>query len=107
MRSGALNKQIVIETLGTTQSTASGEILKSWSTTTETVWADFERIDGGEQYLGEERQLVETGRFKVRFTTSINQTKRISYNSKYWEITDVENVGDRNKELIITARSIE
>jgi SPP1 family predicted phage head-tail adaptor len=107
MRSGALNKQIVIETLGTTQSTASGEILKSWSTTTETVWADFERIDGGEQYMGEERQLVENARFRVRYSSTITQTNRISYNSKYWEIMDVENVGDRNKELIITARSIE
>lgn len=107
MRSGRLNKQIVIETLGTTQSTASGEILKSWSTATQTVWADFERLDGGEQFIGDERQLVETARFRTRYTTSINQTKRISYNSKYWEIIDIENVKDRNAELIITARSIE
>lgn len=107
MRSGRLNKLITIQTLGTTQSTASGEMLKSWSSVVVTVWAGIERISGNEEYIGEERQLVETMRFSIRYATGIDQTKRIVYNSKNWEILDVENVGDRNKEILITARSIE
>ena len=107
MRAGGLNKQISIYALASTQSTVSGEILNSYTTWLDNVWAGYERLSGSEEYIGEERQLVETARFKIRYSTGINQTKRIVYNSRNYEILDVENVGDRNKELLITARYIE
>lgn len=107
MRAGGLNKRISIYTLASTQSTVSGEMLNTYTTWLDNVWAGYERLSGSEEYIGEERQLIETARFRIRYSTGVDHKKRIVYNSRQYEIVDVENVGDRNKELLITARYIE
>lgn len=97
---GNLDRRIVIQSRSVS-SLANGEPSISWSTY-HTCWAGLDYGSDGEGYDGDQLTASNTIMFKIRYKSGLNETMRISYNSAYWDITHIEEVG-RQRFLILKA----
>lgn len=104
MEVGALDRQIVIQQ--NTQSIgANGERTDSWSTFV-TVWAGIEYGTGGEGYKANQLTASNDVSFVVRYYPGITERMRISYDSAYWDIVHIAEVG-RQRFLVLKAQKID
>jgi SPP1 family predicted phage head-tail adaptor len=97
MNAGKLNKRITIQEYGSTQNEY-GEQVKTWSTT-KTVWASVEPLQGREWFNAKQMQSEIEIRMRLRYTTDITPKMRIQYNALNYNIESVINVGEENREL--------
>jgi len=98
---GALDRRIVIQT-GAETVTDNGERTVSWSTY-HTCWAGLDYGAGDEGYDTDQRTASNTINFKIRYKTGITEKMRISYDSAYYNILHIEEVG-RERFLILKAK---
>jgi SPP1 family predicted phage head-tail adaptor len=86
-----------------TASTATGEIVRSWSTSAETVWASIEDLSGREAFYVAQRQAKATSRIVMRYTTSIDAKARIVFEGEEYLVESYLDPGMKHKELYIMA----
>ena len=108
MRAGQLRHQIDWLESTYTQSSV-GEPVTTWSTYTAGVWANVKQITdqlrGGETYGGQIPQTRSKVMIEVntRYAAGINTKMAVRYNSQNYQIVDVNNVEERNRELVVLA----
>ena len=97
MQLGDLRRRITIESQ-TLSSDANGQEIITWGTLAE-VWArmTFETSmtseNGGESVEADQRVAQRIVKFTIRFRDDVDATCRILYDSKYYFITGVEQLG--------------
>lgn len=69
-----------------------------------TVWASADEKSGSEPFEVEQQQAHTMTMFTIRFRSDITTENRIVYNSQYWDITSILEVG-RKRFLHILAES--
>jgi len=103
MRIGKSDRRITVERY-TTSTNAYGERVQTWSTLL-TVWAELMKTGEGmtERITTDQDMPVQRVRFKVRSSSDSRDIKaddRVLYNSKYYNIQGIEEVG-RQDQLVL------
>lgn len=72
-----------------------------------TTWAEITNPSGGRDYLNGQTQLSSTKRFLVRFRFDKypNVEWKLEYDKKYWTISDIQKVNEKNFYWQFTATS--
>ena len=103
MRSEKLDRRLIIQEPAETRDDYGQEVL-TWSTFA-TVWAGVKLNIGKESFQTSERVKERVVDFKVRYRTNITANMRLLYDSNYYEIEDVVELG-REDGLIIRGSRI-
>jgi len=103
MRIGQSDRRITVQRY-TTSTNAYGERIQTWSTLI-TVWAELMKTGEGmtEKITGDQDMPVQRLRFKIRSSSDsrgIKADDRVLYNSKYYNIQGIEEIG-RNDQLVL------
>lgn len=96
MRAGQLNKSIVIEAR-TDTADSFGQPVPSWARihTDATIAAAVLPNRGGERFTAAQVYGESVVTFRIRWRSDVSVLNRISYDSKYWDIKDVREIGRR------------
>ena len=93
LNAGQMDRLIVIQRSTATRDTVGQEIV-TWSTHA-TVWAHVTPI-GGSELLKNQRDVAPlTSKFVIRYISTITEKDRISYDSRYWDILAIRELGRR------------
>ena len=98
MNSGKLDKRILIETPSEGRDDY-GQEVRTWSTFA-SMWAGIKLNIGKESFETSEKVKERVVDFKIRWRTDLNNEMRILYNSNYYEIEDIVELG-REDGLIV------
>ena len=101
MRMAELNHRIVIQQLITTTSENGFEV-QTWSDY-KTIWASANNLIGKEYFSAMAVQAEKTVRFTIRYTEGIDETMRIVFQDKIYNITFINNVKYNNNYIEINA----
>ena len=95
-----MDRRVTIESY-TTTTDSWGHPTKTWSTHA-TVWANKKEVKAIERT--EQSQIVALSytQFRIRYLSSVDTTMRISYDSKYYYITGVKELGRQEGLEILT-----
>lgn len=94
IRAGNLDRRIGLQRQVPNRNTH-GELVDGWNTVL-TVWASFKPLPAGEVQTDDMTATVERAVFGVRYIDpSLSTAWRISYGGRFWNITDVAEVGRR------------
>jgi SPP1 family predicted phage head-tail adaptor len=99
MIAGKLDRRITIQ-YALLAVNSIGEHIKTWTTLTQ-AWASIEYSDSKETF--DAAQIVAPNEvvFKLRYFSDINETMRIIYNQKQYDIKHIAEIGRRNGLKII------
>lgn len=75
-----------------------------WETIQLDIRANKTRVSGAESNVQSGQVYQSIWRFRVRFFRGVHHQSRIIENGIVYEVIDVENVDNRNRELIITCK---
>jgi SPP1 family predicted phage head-tail adaptor len=99
---GQMRNRIVLQTLSTSSDGAGGQSA-SFGTAT-TVWAKVENLSGSESIFGDQLRGTNSYRFTIRYYSALTEKYRISYNSKTFNISYVQDlVEGREKFQVVLA----
>lgn len=98
MRSEKLDRRIIIESFSEAADDY-GQEIRTWSTFA-TCWAGVKLNIGKENFVSKEKVKERIVDFKIRWRTDLNNEMRILYESNYYEIEDIVELG-REDGLII------
>lgn len=71
-----------------------------------TVWAAVENLYGREYWEAAAIQKENTVKFTIRYRTDVDQTMRIVFGGKIYNIVSVDNIKYRNKLIEIKAKEL-
>lgn len=104
MRSGALRHRISIISIGNIRDefggSSEGETLLS-----ETM-AEIKPINGGERFMSNQLYAEATSQIRCRYVSGVTPKHKIKFVDRYFDILDVQNKDERNKELFIIVKEI-
>lgn len=99
MRSGTLNKSIIIESLTTTQDSF-GDTIESWSEYKK-ARAAIKQISSKEYFGAQKTSVSAVMEFKIRYIPGIIESMRINYKSKYYDIESIDNINEKNRNIVM------
>lgn len=94
MNAGQLNKKIIIQKNQSSKNDY-GESVSSWVDYV-TLWANIKHLRGQELFLSEQVYNKEVFRIQTRYYSGIDTKMRISYDSKIFNITSINNINEKN-----------
>lgn len=102
MRAGTLREKIIIQSKGTPTRNAAGEEVISWGTELTTRAAVFTRrgsegIEAGQA----QAQTVYEFRCRVHRAKTITPAMRVSWDSRFFEITSIQDLSERGRTWVI------
>lgn len=103
MRAGELDRLITIEQVTESRDAVGGTVL-TWSTLAQ-VRAKVKPIAGREYYSADRINAQIDALFTIYFRSDVTEKMRISYDSKYWDIQRITEIG-RRRGLEISSRVI-
>ena len=100
MQSGKLRHRVTIRNLIETQSTITGELVQSWSTVLDGVWASIEPLQGREYFQAQQTQARVDTKISLRYST-VNITPKMTVHNgtNVYNIETVINPELRNREM--------
>ena len=99
---GQMRNRIAIQTLSSSLDAGGGRS-HSYSTST-TVWAKVENLSGTESEFGNQFRDTSSFRFTIRYLSTLTELSRISYDSKFFNITHIKKLEEgRNRFHVIQA----
>jgi len=104
MRAGNLRHKITIEK-PTYNTNDFGEEENSYQMFQET-FASVEQFSIKEAFFSSHIIEVSTKKFRIRYVSGLEMDMRIKFNGKYFDIKEIVNPYERNRELIIAASEI-
>jgi SPP1 family predicted phage head-tail adaptor len=85
---------------------ASGESVATWNTHAKR-WMSIEPISGEELVAAEKVQSNVTHKAKMRYLSTLTPDMRFSYDSRTFEIAEVRNVFERNREMHLMCKVVD
>lgn len=102
---GKLDRLITIQEATDTQGSDYGDNTKSWATW-KSPWANVKHFSGGEKQEARQIYAEVKTRFQIRWVSGLSPKMRISYDGRYYDIYEIEEVGRRQR-WNIWARAIQ
>mgnify|MGYP000362650171 CR=1 FL=1 len=101
MNIGKLDRLVTIQAYTTSRS-SSGEPLETWANLTNgIVWASLRNTAASEKVENEQLVAIVSTTWNIRYLSTVNETQRILYNSKYYYITGIK-IHGRNEFMELT-----
>lgn len=104
MKSGKLNKRIVIQSKETVK--INGRTVEQYKENA-TVWAYVTNLSTREFIQAQGTQAELNKKFHIRYFKGLDNTMLIKYNNKIFEIVNIDNVDEANVEMWILGKCIE
>lgn len=104
MRAATLRKQINIEVPVEVKS-VTGAVTKTWQSYRSKVWASIETLRGYERQTAVATWPSADVKIEIRYIAGLLPTMRIVYDNKVYSILGINNVEERNREMIITTQT--
>lgn len=105
INAGELNKRVTIQKQTKTRDSFGAEII-SWIDEN-TVWAKFLSANKrSEINMMNQNYFEATAKICIRFCTGINKTMRLKYGNRYFEIIEIQNVEEKNVELLLLCKEL-
>ena len=101
MRAGDLDRRMIFESF-TELKDSTGYAVKTWSTF-KTVWAMKTQLDGKERDVDENRSTGRMIKFRINWRSDLNNTMRIKFESQWYKIEDIKELGRKDGLQIITS----
>ena len=98
---GDMNARITIQSRAITAPSASGSDLIETFATTNTVWAAIKTVQGVEIFDGSNVVAIATHYFYIRYISGLTAESWIQYNSKYYDIIDIQNLEERDEFMLL------
>ena len=102
---GELKHRITFQKFSSTFS-ENGFELQAWENYI-TVWAAVSNLHGKEYFAAAAVQAEKTVKFTIRHTSEINETMRILFNEKSYNITSIDNIKYQNRFIEIKAMEVD
>ena len=102
MRAGTLDQRITIESR-TDARDAVGQGIPTWGTFEANVPAGFDPVRGREFYNAQVLTVERAAMFRIRYMVGLIAGHRIQYDGVVWDITSVEQVFGRDREMHVFA----
>ena len=102
MRAGTLDQRITIESRVDALSPV-GQPVPAWGTFQANVPAGFDPIRGREFYNAQALTVERAAMFRIRYMVGLVAGHRIQYDGVVWDITSVEQVFGRDREMHVFA----
>jgi len=102
MRAGTLDQRITIESR-TDALNAVGQPIPTWGTFEANVPAGFDPARGREFYNAQALTVERAAMFRIRWLPGLIAGHRIQYDGVIWDITSVEQVFGRDREMHVFA----
>ena len=106
MNCGKLNRLISITKKISTARSTDGAPIMTVSTLSSNVWAEVRPVTGRETYVNNAIQYEADTLFTMRYSTVVDELCQIKYNGYYYDIKNIINPFDNNKELQILGKLI-
>lgn len=100
MRAGKLRHRITIQSKSTTSRGTYGEEIITWGTYKQ-VWAELDPPKAREFFANKQTQTEITTRIRIRYLENIDNSMRIIYDGRTFDINAIINPDEKNKELIL------
>lgn len=100
MRAGTMRHRVTLVTVTTAEESGGAGYTESESTAT--VWADVQPISGAEGVVAGAERAPLTHTVRMRYRSGVTPRSRIKLGSRVLYITSVANVGERNRELLLS-----
>jgi len=104
MRPGQRDKIITIQSRTETTDTYGGTV-HTWADFGQPIWAAVLPLRGRDLVAAQAAQNETTTRFNIRWIAGLNATMRIVYDSKYYDITALIDIGEKHVEYDIMAKT--
>lgn len=102
MRAGELRRRVTIQQRVTTQDTFGGQS-QTWADFAAHVPAAIEPLSGRELMTAQSTQSEVSHRITIRYLPGVTAAMRIVYQGRYFNISAVMNIEERNREMQILA----
>ena len=100
-----LNRKITFRRVTITQNPVTGEMVETWADFV-SVFAKIEPLVGREYLAAAAIQAEDTTKFTMRYRGDIDQTMKIRWDGKDWNIQSIQNIRAGNRETLIYARAL-
>ena len=102
MRAGKLRHKVTIQT-PTAPTDNYGDEITGWTTLAQ-VWAGLRYLSGQElkRVLAQEETATQGAEWTIRYLSTVDTEKRISWNSRIWDIQAVKTVEERSRKMVLT-----
>ena len=100
-----LNRKITFRKVTVTQDPNTGEMVETWADFV-SVFAKIEPLVGREYLAAAAIQAEDTTKFTMRYRGDIDQTMKIRWDGKDWNIQSIQNIRAGNRETLIYARAL-
>ena len=104
MRARTLNHLITIQDASSTKNSFGGKV-ETWTTFAQ-AWASIEQIKDSDIFDNNQLHKVSLRKFRIRFIPDITLDMRIKYENRIFEIIEITNLYESNKELLIMSKEI-
>lgn len=101
---GAYRHRVTVQVVTETQN-SQGEPSTDWADET-TVWTSVEPLVGRELLLAQQTVALVTHRVGLRYLAGLTAKKRLVFNGRTFNILNVMNLEERNREMEIMAQEI-
>lgn len=102
MRAGELRRRVTIQQRVTTQDTFGGQS-QTWTDFAANVPAAIDPLSGRELMTAQATQSEVSHRITIRYLPGVTAAMRIVYQGRYFNISAVMNIEERNREMQILA----
>jgi len=82
-----------------------GGSTRSWSTRA-SAFASMKPLRAEERFYNEQLNHTGTHQFTIRYRTDLDETDRIKFGGKFYQITGIINPNESDRQLVITAKEI-
>lgn len=100
-----LNRKITFRKVTITQDPNTGEMIETWADFV-SVFAKIEPLVGREYLAAAAIQAEDTTKFTMRYRGDVDQTMKIRWDGKDWNIQSIQNIRAGNRESLIYARTL-
>ena len=97
-----MNKRVELQSRDETTVNDLNEVTGSWSTQT-TVWASIKPMNGKELFRAEQVKSSARTKITIRYYSSIDETWRVKYGTRIYDIEWIDNIDERNRVMEIFA----
>ncbi len=92
MRSGPMDREIIIQQVSLADNSFGSSQVPTWSTFA-TVWAQVTPMKADERFVSAQKYASKVNKFRIRYLTGLLPTMRISYDGVIWKILGLSEMG--------------
>lgn len=104
MAAGSMRHRITLQKPAEVRD-SSGGVVHSWVDFA-SVWAQVEDLNGYEKLRNAQMQARNIKKLRIRYIAGIDESFRVRFGSRYWNISDLSNTDEMNYEWTMQVQEV-